>query len=365
MVMERTPKILVVDDDATARNVTAALLASCSYELAFATNGIEALERLEEAAPDLILLDVMMPEMDGFTTCERIKSDPRWAHIPIILLTALDIRENLVRGLDAGADEFLTKPMRGAELRARVRSMLRIKQQYDELEAALKLRDSLAHLIVHDMRNPLTSILGFSQLLQKGNLRPEQESYLGVILSESQRLGNMIDDLLVLTRLEHGQLRLNRRPIVWESLTEWLQRSFEPLAQINDSRLLIVAPKGPAPEVLLDEDLFRRVLDNLVSNALRSSPPGRDVVLEYEFAPPEERDGNWSVRLRVKDEGESIPDGLEQRIFEKFGSVEMKTNGINRKSLNLHFCRLVVEAHGGRIYTATNQPRGVAFTIEI
>ena len=125
--MDEKPRILVVDDESSARNTLEAFLFGEGYDLAFAASGPEALARLDELVPDLILLDVMMPGMDGFKVCQRLKTDKRWRHIPIILVTVLDSKEDLARGLDAGADDFLSKPVNGLELRARVRSMLRIK----------------------------------------------------------------------------------------------------------------------------------------------------------------------------------------------------------------------------------------------
>lgn len=120
-------RVLIVDDEPYARTTLEALLIPEGYTLAFAADGREALERLDAFQPDTILLDVMMPEMDGFSMCRQLKARKQWQHIPVILVTALDGKENLVRGLEAGADEFLTKPVNGLELRARVRSMLRVK----------------------------------------------------------------------------------------------------------------------------------------------------------------------------------------------------------------------------------------------
>jgi DNA-binding response OmpR family regulator len=143
--MDNTPHVLIVDDTPSMRDALGALLLPEGYHLAFAASGQEALDRLQELSPDVILLDVMMPGMDGFQVCERLKADERWRHIPTILVTSLDSQEDLVRGLDAGADEFLTKPVTGLELRARVRTMLRIKQQFDEQQAALRPGESGLH----------------------------------------------------------------------------------------------------------------------------------------------------------------------------------------------------------------------------
>jgi CheY-like chemotaxis protein len=181
--MGKKTSILVVDDEPSGFDVIEAHLFRERYDLSYASSGIKALNLIDSLEPDVILLDVMMPEMDGIEVCRHIKSDPQWQHIPIIMVTALTSKEDLARSLDAGADDFLTKPISGVELRARVRSMLRIKQQYDALEATLQLREDLSNMIVHDLRNPLTTILMSSSLLVEndyfistGTLRPSADS---------------------------------------------------------------------------------------------------------------------------------------------------------------------------------------------
>ena len=177
--MSEKPRVLVVDDESSARDTLEAFLFREGYDLAFAASGPEALARLDEIEPDIILLDVIMPGMDGIEACQRLKTDKRWRHIPIILVTVLDSKEDLARGLDAGADDFLSKPVNDLELRARVRSMLRIKKQYDkligtiterkrveeqlqgyaaELEQANEEVKRFAYTVSHDLRAPLVNL---------------------------------------------------------------------------------------------------------------------------------------------------------------------------------------------------------------
>ncbi len=150
--------ILIVDDDALVREVLHDFLDSQGYQIGFAQNGYEALDKVAELLPDLILLDVMMPGMDGFEVCRHLKAHPQWRHIPIILVTALNDKQDMARGIEAGADDFLSKPVNSTELRARARSMLRIKSQYDtlerqrrELEASLHLNQKLSQVIAQHL----------------------------------------------------------------------------------------------------------------------------------------------------------------------------------------------------------------------
>ena len=173
--MAAKEKILIIDDDADVCDTYDAFLLDDAYDLHFAHNGGEGLVRAMEISPDLILPDVMMPDMDGFEVCNYLKSDPKLKHIPVILITALESRQALMLGFEAGADEFLPKPVRGGELR--VRSMLRIKKLYDQLIEPLCLREELVNMIVHDIKNPLSVIMGLSQVLKMQITVPGHSDY--------------------------------------------------------------------------------------------------------------------------------------------------------------------------------------------
>ena len=141
--MAKKPRILVIDDDLIARETFAELLMMEGYETAVAADGLEGLTAVPNFDPDIILLDVMMPIIDGYSVCRRLKSNPQWQHIPVILVTALDSQADKLRGLEAGADDFLSKPIDRTELRARMRTLLRIKRQFDGLQEAIKMREDL------------------------------------------------------------------------------------------------------------------------------------------------------------------------------------------------------------------------------
>jgi DNA-binding response OmpR family regulator len=136
----KKPRILIIDDEESIFEVIEGLLLREGYDLTYVSSGKEALNQIEDILPDVILLDLMMPEMDGLETCQHIKANQRWCHIPIIMVTALSSKEDLARSLESGADDFLSKPINSIEMRARVRSMLRIKLQYDALAATQRLR---------------------------------------------------------------------------------------------------------------------------------------------------------------------------------------------------------------------------------
>jgi len=358
--MKHKSTVLIVDDERSARDTLEALLFREGYELVFAASGHEALTLLQELTPDVILLDVMMPGMDGFEVCQRLKANEQWRHIPVILITALDRREDLVQGLDAGADDFLHKPVNGPELRARVRSMLRIKRQYDELQAALRLREELSDMVVHDMRTPLTAILLHSGLLKRKLTKPGELKNVEAIHTQARRLNSFINEMLMLAKMKAGKLILNRSDVDVNELVLKLEESHGDIARSKGIRLIVDLPEESHP-IPLDVNLFQRVLDNLISNALKYSPAESQITVRVEYPasqPP-------CVRILVLDEGPGIPEEHRHRIFDQFEIVALKRGEMPQIGLGLAFCKMVVEAHGGRIFVQPNEPRGSVFIVEI
>src|SRR5919202_1410960 len=240
--MDKPNSVLVVDDDPNGFDVIEAHLYREGYNLTYVSSGIEALNRLDSIEPDVILLDVMMPQMDGVEVCRQIKSDVYWKHIPIIMVTALNSKEDLARALDAGADDFLTKPVSGIELRARVRSMLRIKQQYDALEATLHLREDLSNMIVHDLRNPLTRIMVSSSLLIDSGLAEENLKTIQLIVSAGHQLNSMINYLLLQANMQSGKMLLHR---VVVDLNELIAKALSEFSSVAASKNLQLKSQLP------------------------------------------------------------------------------------------------------------------------
>ncbi|MGF1498190.1 MAG: response regulator [Elainellaceae cyanobacterium] len=361
------PRILVVDDDPSAFQVVRALLAQADYSLSYAETGQQALDTLESVHPDLILLDLMMPGLDGLEVCRRIKTNPHWEHLPIIVVTALDTKEDLARSLEAGADDFITKPLDGLELRSRVRSMLRIKRQYDVLQATLKLREDMSNMVVHDLRNPVAAILLSSQLV----LAQEQPQgrvlqRLEMIQSAAKSLNSRINDLLVMAKLEANRIVLNRVELDLCALATTVISDFQDSARAKSIQIYTECPPQSENWVRADASLLYRLLDNLLSNAIKFSPPGSTILTRIAFIPDfdgESQDGQ-RVQIQVIDEGPGVREELKQEIFGLFeiGETIRETNQIG---LGLTFCKQVAEAHGGRIMVTDNQPRGAVFTVEL
>ncbi|HQB46101.1 MAG TPA: response regulator, partial [Polyangiaceae bacterium] len=277
-----SPLLLIVDDDATARQVAQAFLSREGYTFRHAAGGEAALSSVEEQEPDLILLDVMMPGIDGFEVCRLIRQRNTQAYLPIIMLTALDNPNEVAKGLDAGADDFITKPARRLELRARVRSMLRIRQQHmaivqqaNQLEELNNQREDLVRMVVHDLRSPVTAVqLAASALLaNEAVARADTDGDLTLIKEEARRVGNYLEEILLLARKEEGRLSLSFSRVDLSELTRETIHALMPVAKARKQRIVLEpAPQGAAV-ILGDAALLRRVVDNLLTNGIKFSPP--------------------------------------------------------------------------------------------
>jgi len=244
--------------------------------------------------------------------------------------------------------------------------MLRIKAQFDELEATLEMRESLSNMIVHDIRNPLTVILGLAELL-KGSITESQElEDLDAIEASAHQANSYLNDLLIVAKVKEGKPLLSRSMVDVSQLARAVGMSYSTMAQSRRVNLIIDLQEKPR-EVSLDQNLFYRVLDNLLSNALKCSPPESTVTLRLEY--PRGKAGaelpQPLVRIQVLDEGPGIPEEHRDHIFDQFEIVQLRRTGVAQIGLGLAFCKMMVEAHGGRIFVDANEPKGAVFTVEI
>lgn len=358
----KPPRILVIDDDPRVQDTIAAQLYSEGYDLLFKSSGVEALKHIDELNPDVILLDLMMPGMNGFDVCSRLRHSDHFRHVPIIMVTALDDVDYLVTGLDTGADEFISKPVNGAELRARVRSMLRIKHQYDELDQALQMRELFSRMIVHDMRNPLSSILLYSQVMQrKLQLPPEQMNQVELIQNEALRLGKLFDDMLILSRMQRGRLVLRQQVADLDTiLREIIQKHLRSAATQNIQ--LVLEKPDTACTMVVDSALVQRMFDTLIGNAVKFSPMGSTVTIKLTMS---DRAEVRCAQLEVTDAGPTVPVAMLAQLFAQLEQNDTQYPERPNTSIGLAFCRMVAEAHGGTISVRDNPTGGAIFTVEL
>ncbi|HSR10354.1 MAG TPA: response regulator, partial [Thermodesulfobacteriota bacterium] len=314
--MNGRPNVLIVDDEERNVRLLKALLAPQNYEVRQAFDGEEALRRVAETPPDLVLLDVMMPRINGFEICRRLKGDEKTKAIPVILVTALADKKDRMEGLDSGADDFISKPVDQTELTIRVKSLLRIKSYQDEISEKLseiaakearlrdleKIRDGLWHMIIHDLRNPLTAITTHLQLLALGeDDAPEaRDEAANRCLAFCRDLDRMIQNLLDISKMEEGKMPLQCEEIdVGEIVGEVLE-GFGPAAEKRNIALSF-SRGGEVSRIHLDASILKRVVTNLVDNAVRYTPRGGTIAVGLHSAPPE------GISLYVRDSGCGLP----------------------------------------------------------
>ncbi len=367
--------MLVVDDIAANVRLLGRILRNAGHEVSTAQSGQEALEKVLSDPPDIVLLDVMMPGMDGFEVCRRLRANPQTSTLQIVMVTALQETEDRVRALEEGADDFLSKPVDSTEVIARVRSLLRVKRGRDELERAYNelagthselkraeaLRDDLAAMLVHDLRTPLTTLLGPLEMLETqslGTLNETQREIVAMSSRSGHRLLHLINDLLDTSKMEDGSMTLRTRE---NDITKIAGEALEQVVLIyNEDRPRIAFEySNDLPLVQVDADLMRRVLINLLNNALKFTPSNGSIVLGAKSEGSE-------IVVWVKDSGEGVPLEDQQRIFEKFGQVESRKAGRKMSTgLGLTFCKLAVEAHGGAIWLESEVGIGSTFFFSI
>jgi two-component system sensor histidine kinase/response regulator len=364
----RGRRILVVDDDRLNVRILSNILKSEGYTLADADSGERALEVYESFHPDLVLLDVMMPGMNGFETCRALRQRHGGETAPVIFITAKSESDDVVEGLSAGGVDYLPKPFRAKEALARIRTHLHIrllseqqKSLVDQLSKANAAKNRFLGMAAHDLRNPLASIRGLAEFLRDGVVGPlssEQIDLIKTIHEASQGMLDLVNELLDVATIESGELKLSLES---HNLTELIEKNvYHANIEAAKKRTKIVfAAPGRATLLPIDAGKINQVIANLLSNALKYSPAGSTITVELHHGK-----GTWA--FSVKDQGPGIPENERDKLFKDFGRLSVKTTGGEKSTgLGLAICRKIVDAHQGTI-TAENLPkRGCEFRVTL
>jgi two-component system, sensor histidine kinase and response regulator len=360
--------ILVVDDNPTNLSVVSEHLKEQRYRVVVARDGLSGIERAAYAKPDLILLDVMMPRMDGYETCRQLKQREDLRDIPVIFMTALSEISDKIKAFQAGGVDYVTKPFQQEELLARVHTHLQLYRQQADLELKNrqlvemeKMRDDLVHMIIHDLKTPIWGINAYSEMIRATEIGLSRQSaeMMDHITGTSARLLEMVGSILDVSKMEAGRMALAIAPCRAEKLVRFVYDKVSPLAG-KRALLFERAASCADDEFEADEGLLTRVVENLVSNAVKFSPDDGEIRIVADV--DAER-----ARISISDTGYGIPEESRDTVFEKFGQVADRQNMKKYSTgLGLPFCRMAVEAHGGRIWLDT-QPgeTGSRFVFEI
>jgi two-component system sensor histidine kinase/response regulator len=357
------PIVLVVDDEPRNRALLRAALAA-DYDSVERENGEGALAYVDANPVDIVLLDVMMPGMDGHAVCRAIKARPREGFLPVILLTALADQESRNAGLAAGADEFLSKPFDTRELLLRVRALVAlreqervIRRQRDELEELQTLKDDLFSLVIHDMRNPLSGVVGFVELLRHSlHDDPRLGSFADQALESATKLRGLLEEVLDIRRLEERTMPMKREKTPTGALVTDAVATVEGAARARNVSIEVERQNGGS--VTVDRGLIRRAIENLLANAIRFSPPGEAIQLRAHPAGEQ-----WE--LEVADRGPGIPDKTKLVLFRKFATGENRTTQRRGFGLGLYLVKLVAQVHGGDVSVFDRPSGGTIFRLTV
>ncbi len=352
--------ILVVDDVPDNLDILSNVLSDL-YRVQAAINGAKALEIAAiTPAPDLILLDIMMPEMDGYEVLIRLKSKPSTAQIPVIFLSAKTETADEEKGLNLGALDYITKPFSPAIVLARVKTQLTLYNQsralersYLNLQKLEELRDNLVHMLVHDMRTPL-SVMRMSLGMLKDEIADElnNENRLDLenALTGTEKLVEMVNDLLDISRMEAGKMPLN---LVSNDVVKIARQAMLRISKLAEKINISLDIAEEQTIAICDPEIIDRVISNLLHNALKFTPEGGSVSVSIAKL-------ETGVEVAITDSGPGIPEKFQQQIFEKFGQTE-EARKHTSSGLGLTFSKMAVENHGGEIGVESESGNGSRF----
>ena len=371
MNMEINPseyKILIVDDVMSNVLLLKVLLTNEKFQIATASNGRQALDQGIKEKPDLVLLDVMMPDMSGFEVSQQLKANPETAEIPIIFLTALNSTADIVKGFQVGGNDFISKPFNKEELIIRVThqiSLIAAKRiivaQTEELRKTIIGRDKLYSVIAHDLRSPMGSIKMVLNMLilnlPSDTIGPEMYELLTMANQTTEDVFSLLDNLLKWTKSQIGKLKVVYQDIDMVEVTEGVIEIFSMVAELKKISIRLETPSKL--EVYADIDMIKTVIRNLLSNAIKFSNEETEILVTVQ-----EQEGMAVVS--VKDSGCGIDEENQKKLlhtdthFSTFG-----TNNEEGSGLGLLLCQDFVIKNGGRLWFTSAKGEGSTFSFSI
>ena len=360
-------KILIVDDVMSNVLLLKILLTNEKFQVCTANCGNACIEQARKEHPDLILLDVMMPDINGFDTAVIMKKDDELKDIPIIFLTALNTPQDLVKGFQVGASDFLTKPFNKEELVMRVMQQISlvaakriIEKQNKELKATLNNRDKMYSVIAHDLRSPMASIRMVLNLVVQStsadSVGPELYTLLDQANRESEEVHDLLDNLLKWTKSQTGRLNVVLQDLDLNDIIPGVVEIFEMIAQTKHITLDLQKTEAPL-KVHADNDMLKTVLRNFMSNAIKFSPENSTIQILMD------NEGDFA-RVSVKDQGVGIAADRLDTIFHK-GETTYGTGGEEGSGLGLQLCQDFARKNGGDCYVESVEGQGSTFSFTV
>lgn len=367
MTQERCRTTILAVDDSPANIDVVKEVLSPDYQVKAAVDGKTALKIIEQKKPDLILLDIIMPDMDGYEVCRRIKSDAATQDIPVIFLTVKDQDADEAFGLALGAVDYIIKPISPAILQERVKTHLSLREaqrtlqaQNDELIRAARLREDVDNIMRHDLKGPLSVIIGYPDLiLVHDNLRADQIGYLRGIQESGYTMLSMINTSLNLLKMERGLYELNPQPVDLFLIFRKVLKEFEGLTRRDKLVVKLTRSGHPAGDstgiLFMGEELLAfSLFSNLVKNAVEASPRGENVTVDVETV----NDG--TIRVSITNLG-TVPEAIRGRFFDKYVTAGKKFG----TGLGTYSARLMAETLRGSIALDVSDPAGTTVVVTL
>jgi two-component system sensor histidine kinase/response regulator len=346
--------LLIVDDQEENLRVVGTVLTALGYDIIAANSANQAFKRLASKTPDLVLLDMIMPDMDGLEMCRRLKEEPRWRDIPVIFLSAADDKNLVVQALEAGGVDYVTKPFNKAELVSRVRTQLALKEARDQLRNLAEDKDEILGVLAHDLKNHLAGISLSAELVLNcvQEISPEYGNLVRNITQSSNHMASFITGFLANQAAERSEITL--QPINLVELASAIASVHQVAAQLKQIEIITAFPEAPALiYVNADAEGLRQVLDNLISNAIKFTPMGGRVAMRIHVNP------TGLAEWRISDSGPGFTEGDREKMFRRYGRLSARPSaGELTTGLGLSIVKRLVEAMHGRIFLADDVTPG-------
>ena len=364
--------VLIVDDNPTNIKVLLDILKQSNFRVSVAKSGESALLKVQTVLPDLILLDVMMPGIDGFETCRCLKSNPKTQEIPIIFLSALDEVKDKTKAFTAGGVDYIVKPFHTEEVLARVNNQLALQAAKAEIHDALtkekqlgELKSRFVTMTSHEFRTPLTTILSSAELLERYGFKWSEEkklTHLQRIQKAVKHMTGLLNDVLLIGKAEAGKLECNPAPL---DVVQFCRNLIEELQVVTKSHTItfvnqmhcINVHQDDCNKACLDDKLLLHILSNLLSNAIKYSPQGGSVEFELIWQQGE-------VIFRIQDQGIGIPVADQAQLFNSFHRAS-NVGTLSGTGLGLAIVKRSVDLHGGKIAVNSEVGVGTTFTVSL
>jgi CheY-like chemotaxis protein len=355
------PTILLVDDVPANLRLLGDILINAGYKVRQVSSGKQAIQVAEKEIPDLILLDIMMPEMDGYEVFQKLKENPALVDVPVIFISALNDTANIVKALNAGGVDYINKPFQAEEVLARVHTHLKLRRQSRELQELIATKDKFFSIIAHDLRGPLGNMMGLTQMLaDKSQDFPEEvRAEMVELLSDgAHNTFKLLENLLQWSQMERGLIDFN--PVILD-LSHVVSECIKTAAgTASGKQIRIITDIQGNPEVFADTNMLQTVIRNLVSNAIKFTPNAGFVTIS---AVPSV---NNTTLLSVSDTGIGMDAAMQKNIFRM--DVNTKRNGTQGElstGLGLLLCKEFVEKQDGELWVESTKNQGSVFYFTI